>query len=114
MGNQGVYQRMTTIAKKVGGPVNLFLLVGTVGAGIYKGGEIVAKELVELTRSSQLNKQKILESKTYCVIILDKSNEEIEFTSGDQFRVLETDGDAVLIEKINDTNNPYCLNREVG
>lgn len=37
------------------------------------------------------------------------SNEGLKFEIGNQFRVLEVDGDAALIEKIGDSNNPYFV-----
>ena len=41
------------------------------------------------------------------------SNEGLEFKIGDQFRVLESDKDAILIEKIGDNNNPYFVSAEL-
>ena len=38
-----------------------------------------------------------------------KSNEGLAFSVGDQYRILELDGDAALIEKIGDKNNPYFV-----
>ena len=40
------------------------------------------------------------------------SNENLVFKLGDKFKVLEFDGDAVLIEKIGDSNNPYVASSE--
>ena len=50
------------------------------------------------------------------VYIVDKqgvSNEGMILESGDSFNVLESDGDAVLIEKIGDSNNPYFVSSEL-
>ena len=38
-----------------------------------------------------------------------KSKEGLIFKVGDQFKVLEVDGDAALIERIGDNNNPYFV-----
>ena len=38
-----------------------------------------------------------------------KSNEGLLFSVDDTFKVLEIDGDAALIEKIGDENNPYFV-----
>lgn len=44
MSNLGDYQRMTILAKKVGGPKNLAVIIAGAGAvasvALYKGGEI--------------------------------------------------------------------------
>ena len=44
MSNLGAYQWITTVSKKVGGPINLLLLTGAAGAAagitVYKCGEI--------------------------------------------------------------------------
>lgn len=33
----------------------------------------------------------------------------LKFQKGDKFRVLETDGDAILIELLGNSNNPYFV-----
>jgi hypothetical protein len=42
-----------------------------------------------------------------------ESNEGLVFNEGDKFIVLSQDKDAVLIEKIGDTNNPYFVSLEL-
>ena len=114
MSNLGAYQWMTTAAKKVGGPVNLLLLAGTAGAAIYKGGETVVKQCAKAIRAHKSDKPVVeAKSRLYKVTATGKSNEGLAFAIGDQFRVLETDGDAVLIEKIGDKNNPYFVSAEL-
>lgn len=114
MSNLGDYQRMTILAKKVGGPKNLAVIIAGAGAvasvALYKGGEIV-KEKVRKKK----NKEKLKEtsdSKVYSITVDGVSDDGLEFKIGDQFRVLETDKDAVLIEKIGDDNNPYFVSVE--
>lgn len=111
MGNLGTYQLMTTIAKKVGGPVNLMLLTGTVGAALYKGGEVVVKKCVKTIKTPKLTIEK--GKNLYEVTTDGRSNDGLVFVSGDKFRVLENDGDSVLIEKIGDTNSPYFVSSEL-
>lgn len=55
----------------------------------------------------------IADTKVYSVTAEGISNEGLAFKIGDQFRVLETDKDAVLIEKIDDDNNPYFVSEEL-
>lgn len=44
MSNLGGYQQLTTVAKRVGGPINLVVIVLVSGAVILKGGEIALKK----------------------------------------------------------------------
>ena len=114
MSNLGDYQRMTILSKKVGGPKNLAVIIAGAGAvasvALYKGGEIV-KEKVRKKK----NKEKLKETSdsiVYSITVDGVSDDGLEFKIGDQFRVLETDKDAVLIEKIGDDNNPYFVSVE--
>lgn len=110
MSNLGWYQVMTTLAKKVGGPLKLAgLLVGggaALGGGAVVGGQKVAKKVNQYRDK----KKKAEEAAVVYEVHTDgKSNEGLVFTVGDRFRILETDGDAVLIEKIGDKQNPYFV-----
>lgn len=115
MSNLGGYQWLTTAAKKVGGPKNLVLVIAGAGTVIYKSGEIAVKQTVKAIKRIK-NKEQLLETantKMYTVTAEGISNEGLEFKIGDQFRVLESDKDAVLIEKIGDNNNPYFVSAEL-
>lgn len=114
MSNLGDYQRMTILAKKVGGPKNLAVIIAGAGAvasvALYKGGEIV-KEKVRKKK----NKEKLKETSdsiVYSITVDGVGDDGLEFKIGDQFRVLETVKNAVLIEKIGDDNNPYFVSVE--
>ena len=56
---------------------------------------------------------KAIEAVKYTVKTEGVSNEGIVFHVGDEFCVLETDGDAVLIDKIGDSNSPYFISKEL-
>lgn len=115
MNNLGGYQWLTTAAKKVGGPRNLVLLIGASGAAIYKGGEVLVKKSVNVIKKHHVAKKELTESnmKQYNIKTSGVSNEGLKFVVGDRFRVLETDRDAVLIEKIGDENNPYFVSEQL-
>ncbi len=115
MSNLGGYQWLTTVAKKVGGPKNLVLIIAGTGAAVYKGSEIVVKKTVKeiKKRMSQEKLPEIADTKIYTVTAEGTSNEGLEFKIGDQFKVLETDKDAVLIEKIGDSDNPYFISAKL-
>jgi hypothetical protein len=113
MSNLGWYQIMTTMAKKVGGPLKLAGLFfgggAVVGGGAVAGGVAiknkVAKKLDEKKREAAA-------AVVHTVTTEEQSNEGLVFKVGDQFKVLEVDGDAALIEKLGDNNNPYFVSAD--
>ena len=113
MSNLGGYQWMTTTAKKFGGVENFLMAVAGVGAivgvTLHEGGKWCIRKIC----SRNTKKQNGIETKIFTIHSQEKNNSEIEFMVDEQFRVLETDGDAVLIEKINDPNNPYFVSAEL-
>ena len=117
MSNLGAYQVLTTVAKKVGGPKNLILLTASAGAAIgitaYKGGEVLVKKGAKAIKARIDNKKQAITVKQYVVKSFGISNEGVKFEVGEKFNVLATDGDAILIEKIGDENNPYFVSEEL-
>ncbi|MBP3818193.1 MAG: hypothetical protein J6H31_07785 [Butyrivibrio sp.] len=110
MGNLGWYQLMTTVAKKVGGPKRLFALIFGCGA-IIGGSAVAGGEKIKQKVARELDKKKQEEAAAvvYTVNKEGSSNEGLLFKPGEQFKVLEIDGDAGLIEKLGDSNNPYFV-----
>lgn len=115
MSNLGAYQWLTTTAKKVGGPKNLALIIAGTGAVVYKGSEVAVKKAVKKIkkRTSKHALSEMTDTNIYTVSVDGMSNEGLELKAGAQFRVLETDKDAVLIELIGDDNNPYFVSAEL-
>ena len=109
MSNLGGYQQLTTMAKKVGGPENLVIILLTTGAGIYKGSEFLIKKVVKLAKKKYESLQTDSDCAEYDVKKYGISNEGLEFEVGDEFKVLGNDEDSVLIEKKGDKNNPYFV-----
>jgi len=108
--NLGTYQWLTTTAKKVGGPKKLIAIIAGSGVVVYKGGEILVKKVVKVIKKQSDSKSEIKSDiKLYVTKISGISNEGIRFDINDRFRVLEEDGDSVLVEKIGDDNNPYYI-----
>lgn len=103
MSNLGLYQWFTTTAKKVKGPQNLLAIVAI-------GGYVIGKCLETGLKKANKEVCKVRSSKTiYHVLTEGVSNEGLEFKVNDEFRVLNRDKQAVLIEKIGDDNNPYYV-----
>ena len=110
MGNLGWYQIMTTVAKRVGGPLKLAgLLVG--GGALAGGGAVAGGVAIKKKVDSALDKKKqeAEAAVVHTVTTTGQSNEGLLFKEGEQFRVLETDGDAILIDRIGDANSPYFV-----
>ena len=109
MSNLGGYQWLTTAAKKVGGPEKLVVLIAAGSITAYKGTEIAVKKLISAIKKAKSEKKGL----AYKVLTPGESNEGLKFDADDEFYVLETDGDAILIEKIGDTSNPYFVDRKL-
>ena len=110
MSNLGWYQIMTTMAKKVGGPLKLFGLVAGGGA-IIGGGAVAGGSAIKKKVQKELDYKKKAEAAAMIHTVQKEgsSNEGLTFNVGDKFKVLEVDGDAALIEKLEDENNPYFV-----
>ena len=114
MSNLGWYQVITTWSKKVGGPLNLLGIVAGVGAIGRVAGTKGVEALVGSQKKKAAEKEKAAELlKTYTVSKEGVSNEGLQFHVGETFKVLERDGNAVLIEKLGDDNNPYFVAAEL-
>lgn len=111
MGNLGAYQWITTVSKKVGGPVKLLVGIALGGYTVIRLGEAGIKKVIRTVKTHHEKSGEITAntSKVYVVKSQGKSNEGLEFAAGDKFRVLESDGDAILIEKLGDSNSPYFV-----
>jgi hypothetical protein len=110
MSNLGWYQILTTAAKKVGGPLKL---VGIIfgGGALAGGGLTIGGIKIKDGISEQLEKKRKEEAAAviYEIQKAASSKEGLSFEEGTQFKVLEKDGDAGLIEIIGDENNPYFV-----
>ncbi|MDD4773315.1 MAG: hypothetical protein PHZ09_06875 [Eubacteriales bacterium] len=122
MSNLGGYQLLTTLAKKLGGPKNLVLLLmvggAVIGTTTVEGGKFAVKKAKKFIDLHNQKKAKNITGSTesntlYTISKCRKSNEGLVFAIGDQFRVLEFDGDAILIELIGNDNNPHFVAAEL-
>ena len=103
MSNLGLYQWFTTAAKKVGGP--LILLALFTGGGFLGGVGLTSGAVCLYSKKAKQRNSKTI----YHVLTDGVSNEGLEFKINDEFKVLNRDKQAVLIEKIGDDNNPYFV-----
>ena len=101
---------MVTVAKRVGGPLPFMGLL--VGGGIVLG--ITADKVASLARGQKKARQAegsaaTKKKATYVVETRAESDGGLVLEEGDEFSVLGADGDAVLIERLGDDNNPYVI-----
>ena len=114
MGNLGWYQKIVTLSKAVGGPKNLILLAMGVGYITGRIGETGVKKAYKKIKSEINLKNKAsgdLQT-VFEVVSYGKDNKGIEFNVGDKFKILESDGDSILIEKAGNANNPYFVSHD--
>lgn len=115
MGNLGNYQLLTMVAKKVGGPV--VLLVGTAIGGWFVGRvtEVGGRKVVKVAKSklTKRNAPTPASGRTFTVHTDGDATSELKFHVDDEYRVLERDKDAVLIEVLGDADNPYFVSSEI-
>ncbi len=79
---------------------------------VYKCGEIVVSKVATEVIKTKYSKNRLgneLGGEVYIVKSFGISDEGLQFKVNERFKVLEADGDAVLIEKIGDMNNPYFI-----
>lgn len=106
MGNLGWYQVFTKVAKKVGGPLQL--------AGIFiAGGAALGAAGKTLLDHVKKKREETKNSKIYVFKNDITTNEGLELKSGTEFRVLERDKDAVLVDISGIENNPYFISYEL-
>ena len=113
MGNLGAYQLVTTISKKVGGPFPLLGIVAVGGYVVFRGIEAGGKRIYKLIKKKADNfTEKLVNPVKYMVNAEGTSNEGIHFNIGDEFFILEEDGEAVLIDKIGDPDSPCFIAKD--
>jgi hypothetical protein len=111
MGNLGGYQAVTTIIKSLGGPTKAAVLVlgGTflAGGAAYAGGQ----KLVTAVNSA-INKRSVpcaTKGRLFEVVCDGEDGNGLRLRAGDEYRVLECDADAILIEVLGDPDSPYFV-----
>ena len=110
MSNLGTYQLMTTLAKKVGGPKNLLLIVAATGWVVLRSGEASAKAIVNKFRNApHASSDYQHHGRIFTVKATTELVEGLILNEGSTFHVLEQDQDSALITVPGDKNNPYFV-----
>lgn len=114
MSNLGGYQLITTAIKSVGGPKNAKRLAIAAGSGLFlAGGAVFAggQKLYKVAVAkldSRLGTSPVA-GKIFTVTADGEDSNGLKVSVDDVIRVLELDGDAVLVELIGRDNNPYVI-----
>lgn len=114
MSNLGWYKILTTAAKRVGGPKRLIGLIFASGAAVGVGGTILTQKAAKVVKN-KINKQNtdyLENGKTFVVHTGGRDDNGLVFKVGDNYRIMDRDGDSILIEKFGDDNNPYFVSAE--
>jgi hypothetical protein len=114
MGNLGGYQTVTTVIKSLGGPGKAaFVVLGGVfvaGGVAHAGGQKVVNAV-----SAAIKKRNVpcaTKGQVFEVVSAGKDSSGLKFRAGDEYRVLECDKDAILIEVLGNAGNPYFVSGE--
>lgn len=105
------YIHLTTAAKKAGGPVALMVVTAVSGWAVGRSVEAGGRKIFKSTKT-RFTKRGIPCSTKGQVFKIRADGEDsngLKLRSGDEYKVLECDGDAILIEVLNDLNNPYFV-----
>ena len=106
MSNLGDYQRIVELAKKAGSPKKLGLITLAVGAvawrGIEAGGRYAIRRMREANTPCPTQGQEFTVTTT-------GTRDGLTLKSGDRYRVLECDDDAILIELDGNDDNPHVV-----
>lgn len=91
------------------------IYTATGGYVVLRSVEAIGKRVYKLIKNHEGEKEEktvngVLE---YTVIREGKSNENVKFLIGDKFRILGKDNDAVLIDKLGDSNSPYYVSAKL-
>lgn len=106
MSNLGWYQVMTVLAKKVGGPINLAAITAGAGSALTLLTGFSVQAIIRWHRTMKGQNQL-----TQLIDVTSAGTDDsgLTFDVGDSYRILYSDTDMVLVEKIGDTNNPYMV-----
>jgi hypothetical protein len=113
MSNLGMYQTMTTLAKKVGGPLNLAAIIFVSGYTVIRTGEAGVKCLAKNIKGHFNGANKIETFPLFEVTEDIDCGNGLTLKQNSKYIVIEQADDAVIIEILGDKNNPYCVSADI-
>ncbi|WP_246199837.1 hypothetical protein [Arthrobacter zhaoguopingii] len=102
---------MTTIAKRVGGPVGLLATTLSAGYVIGRTTEAGGKRGIGALKNAIKRRKAPCEVKDEVFVVRADGTDDqgLEFKAGAEYRVLECSDDAILIELIGNDDNPHVV-----
>lgn len=115
VGNLGNYLRMVKLAKQVGGPLVLGAVTAVGGWAVGRGAEAGGKAVWRRVRTHDQNRSvEFRECPEYFTVTSSADcGAGLTLHVGDEIRVLERDGDALLVEIVGNNDNPHVVSAEV-
>lgn len=108
MGNLGGYQRITTVTKNLGGPAKAVVIVGSV---VATSGYMVGRCIEAVVKASKAKRNTPCATKDQIFEVVSDGDDGsgLRLSAGDEYRVMECDGDSVQIEVLGGVDNPYFV-----
>jgi hypothetical protein len=118
MGNLGGYQTITRVIKSLGGPAKAtgigVSVVATGGYVVLRCAEAGAKKAVKASKAAlaKRNTPCATKDQVFEVVSDGEDGSGLRLSAGDEYRVMECDGDSVQIEVLGGADNPYFVSAE--
>lgn len=117
MSNLGGYQEITRIIKALGGPkraggiiIGGAVVFGTAVGSFFPSPVTSVKNAIKKRTAPNTATDQVF---TVHMNLDGNGHKEPKLRAGNQYRVLEKDGDAILIEVLGDPESPYFLSGEM-
>ena len=115
MSNLGGYQKIVEVVKTLGGPKKAAAIVGSAvavaGYGALRGVEAGVKKGIAASRAAleERNTPCPTKGQLFKVSSDGKEGSGLTLKAGDEYRVLDCDKDAILIEVLGASHNPHVV-----
>lgn len=111
MSNLGGYITASKIMKHLGGPAKAAVIGVVSSYAVGRGLEAGVKRTVKATKAAVKKRTAACatEGQLFTVLTDGEPDKGPKLRAGDKYRVLDCDGDVVLIEVLGDPSNPYYV-----
>ena len=115
MSNLGGYQKIVEVVKTLGGPMKATAIVGSAvavaGYGALRGVEAGVKMGIAASRAALEKRNTPCPTKGQLFKVSSDGEESggLTLNAGDEYRVLDCDKDAILIEVLGARDNPHMV-----
>ncbi|MFG2979568.1 hypothetical protein ACGFYY_42100 [Streptomyces sp. NPDC048331] len=115
MSNLGGYKTITTVVKSLGGPAKATVIVGSVvatgGYMVLRCAEAGVKNAVKASKAALAKRNAPCATKDQVFKVVSDGGDDsgLRLSVGDEYRVMDCDGDAIQIEVLGGAGNPYFV-----